>query len=250
VKRVVLAVLLVATAARADDDLKARADAVYKEGEARYAAKEYLAAAAAFAQSYDLDPDPAVLFNIAQAYRLGRACAQAARYYHEFTAKVPDPPEPDKLERYIAEMDTCAKAESAATKPTIVHDTKIVHDTRVVRVAEPVHHSLVLPIALAGAGLTSLVIGGWYTHDVHTITRTREALCPPGCVFGTVATTAQHLDQRGSRAELGEVVFYVAGGGALVAGAVLAVLWRDHDGDRVVVTPTLGGGTVRASWRF
>ena len=248
-KRVPLSLLLVASAAHADDDAHARADAVYKEGEQLYADKQYLAAAARFEASYAIEADPAVLFNIAQAYRLGRACAQAARFYHQFIDKVPSPPDRDKLDRYITEMDACAKAEAAATQPTVIHDTRVVHDTQVVHVAD--HPSRVLPLALGAGGLLSLGIAAYFTYDVHQIQRDREAACPPGCLYGDVLPRLQHLDDRGHRAEIGEVVFYAVGGAAVIASAVLFVLDHRAPADRVVtVAPLPGGGSVAASWRF
>jgi tetratricopeptide (TPR) repeat protein len=244
VRFAVLLVLAIAPAVAHADDHKVEADAVYKDGEAFYAKKAYLQAAGAFERSYALDPDPAVLFNIAQAYRLAHACAQAARYYHQFVAAVPNPPERGVLDRYMADMDACAKAEASATKPTVIHDTKVVHDT--VHDTKIVHEkaSLALPIALGVTGVVALAIGAAYSLDVSHVQRDRDALCPAGCTWPTVADRAAHLDQRAQRAEVGEAVAYAAGGAAAIAGAVLFALGRRGADDGLVVTPTPTGASV------
>jgi len=58
----------------------------YARGEAQYQAGEFLAAAASFEEAYARERDPSILFNIAQAYRFGKACAKAADSYRRPTA--------------------------------------------------------------------------------------------------------------------------------------------------------------------
>lgn len=90
---------------------KAAATAAYNEGQKRYAAGDYRAAAEKFIAAYTADPDPAYLFNIAQAYRFAHECGEAARYYRQFLAAVENPPNADRIRRYIDEMDGCAHGE-------------------------------------------------------------------------------------------------------------------------------------------
>src|SRR5207248_8579217 len=84
VRRGVLALVLVLGAHATHAQPKADADRAYAEGQTLYASGDYLAAAAKFERAYQLDPDPAVLFNIAQAYRLGKDCAHAGSRYRDY----------------------------------------------------------------------------------------------------------------------------------------------------------------------
>lgn len=238
--------MIIATAATVRaDDAKARADVIYQQGEALYAAKNYLAAASHFEEAYALDPDPAVLFNIAQAYRFGRACAQAARYYHLFVDKVPHPPDAAGLARNMNEMDTCAKAEASAAPPTVIHDTRVVHHTKIVRSSS----NRAIGLGLGIGGLVSLAVGAWFTHDVHAIQAERDVACPAGCIWAAAGPRIAHLDDRGRRAQLGEAIAYSAGAAALITGVLLVVFSRDETRSReLLVTPTATGAA--ASWRF
>jgi hypothetical protein len=224
---------------------------LYEQAKQLFLKHDYIAAAGKFYSLYELTPEPALLFNIAQSYRLGHACALAARYYHQFRDAVPNPPNRDKLERYITEMDACATHEAGATPPQVIHDTKVVHDTQIVRVPDPGRTKRIAGVALAAAGLVGLGAGAYLTYDVHQIQRDREALCPPGCIWGDVSTEASRLDTRGHRAEVAEAFAYGVGGAALIAGITLYVLGRNRDDESTLLAaPTHGGAMISTSWRF
>jgi len=57
---------------------------IFTEGQRKYEASEYDAAAALFDRAYTTFPDPAYLYNAAQAYRLGKRCTQARDAYRKF----------------------------------------------------------------------------------------------------------------------------------------------------------------------
>src|ERR1700689_5536916 len=110
-----LAIAVVAAIARpvrsqnVDSDVHAKSRATAAEGQQLYSHGKFIEAAERFAAANDLEPDPAYLFNPARAYRFGNACAKAADYSRRFLAAVPNPPSPDKLHRYIDDMDACVK---------------------------------------------------------------------------------------------------------------------------------------------
>jgi hypothetical protein len=80
-------------AARAEDpagvDAAAVARAHHQAGLARYAARDFAAAAREFAAAYALDPRRESLFAEAQATRLGGDCTTATRLYRDFLATAP-----------------------------------------------------------------------------------------------------------------------------------------------------------------
>jgi tetratricopeptide (TPR) repeat protein len=225
-----------------------KSDAAYHDGERLYAAKQYLAAAAKFEEAYNADPDPAVLFNIAQAYRLGHACAQASRFYHRFLDAAPSPPEPEKLQRYIDDMDACAKREAEVAEPRVIHDTQVVEKTKYVGERDPGRRMRTIGAIVGGVGLVAAAVGGYFTYRVHDIQSDREAVCAAGCIWGEQQERINNLDSRGHRAERIETIAYATAGVAVIAGVTLYVIGSRRKRDTLVALPLPGGGA--ASWQF
>jgi hypothetical protein len=77
----ILALLFVTTApALAEDDKKAEAEKYFRAGENAYNTGQYLVAAQAFEEAYELLPVPAIAFSTAQAYRLLYVTDKQAAY--------------------------------------------------------------------------------------------------------------------------------------------------------------------------
>src|SRR6185503_20903674 len=66
----VIALLTLSRVAFAEDDKKAEAEKYFRAGEALYKNGQYLGAAQAFEEAFELLPLPAIAFSTAQAYRL------------------------------------------------------------------------------------------------------------------------------------------------------------------------------------
>ena len=88
----------------------------YKEGETQYNLGNFDKAADAFKQGYALEPadakKPAYLYNVAQAYRQGKKCKDAAFFYKRYLslkdADIAKPLKPEKkseIEGWIAELE-------------------------------------------------------------------------------------------------------------------------------------------------
>lgn len=65
---------------RAEDDKKAEAEKYFRAGENAYNTGQYLVAAQAFEEAYELLPVPAIAFSTAQAYRLAYVTDKQAAY--------------------------------------------------------------------------------------------------------------------------------------------------------------------------
>src|SRR5258706_9567428 len=99
-----IAVALAFTSGAAQADPVVRgAEKLLKQGQDQYTLGDFEGAAKSFLSAYQIEPDPAFLFNIAQAYRQAKACAKAASYYRQFMAAFKKPPNPEKIERWISE---------------------------------------------------------------------------------------------------------------------------------------------------
>jgi len=118
--RLILAVTLVASVARADGGGKE----LYERGVAAYQRHDYEAAVQAFHDAYEVDPRPEILFAWAQAERLGGDCAHAVIHYRKFLdghppavqAKAAQAPL-ERCERVLATAPPAAPAPEAAVEP-------------------------------------------------------------------------------------------------------------------------------------
>src|SRR6267154_1542530 len=100
------------------------ADDWYKEGETQYNLGDFEKAASAFKQGYTLESvdskKPAYLYNVAQAYRQGKKCKDAAFFYKRYLslkeqdlAKPLKPEKKTEIEGWIAELEDCEKKQEA-----------------------------------------------------------------------------------------------------------------------------------------
>jgi hypothetical protein len=137
-----LALVMASTSARAaaptgaDEALAAEARKHYEEGTKAFNLAEFPRAIAEFKAAYNAKPDPLLLFNIAQAFRLGGDDAQALLFYKSFLRNMPDAPNRKEvearirtLEKAVAEQQRQAeqlkKDAAAATVPPAVGSTAI-----------------------------------------------------------------------------------------------------------------------------
>jgi len=226
----------------ADPDARAKAEAVYNEGQQSYAAGNFTAAAERFKAAYAIDPDPAYLFNIAQALREDRKCADSASYYHRFLDQVASAPNLDKVRGYLDEVEACARAQAPKEEPHTPPPPPV-------RTA-PEHRGSTLQIAgavVGGAGIVGLGIGAAFGWRAHSLQQDRENLCN-GCTWDDAKSRqAADLDRRGHAAQTVMVVGVSAGGAAVIAGVVMYLVGAPSE---LEVTPTATGGTASTTWRF
>ncbi len=231
---------------------KANAAARYTAGQQKFDAGDFLGAASEFEAAYALDPDPVYLYNTAQAYRRGSACARAADYYRRFLAVVANPPNLDKVHHYLSELDACAKAEQVE-EPTAPHEPAPVQPTIVAATPAPTAEGdrrIGIPLAVASAGVVALAAGGWLTHDVDTLEGYSQALCAQGMTCQWDASKqarADNLQSRGSRDSAISITAYAVGGAA-IATAVLHYVFGARE--PVAITPVASGAAITGSFTF
>ena len=98
----IIVALLVATVgvARGEESAKAH----FVRGTKLYDLGRYLEAAKEYEATYELKDDPAILFNIGQAYRLGKDFPDAIRAYKSFLRRVPESEQRGQIEAHLKEM--------------------------------------------------------------------------------------------------------------------------------------------------
>jgi tetratricopeptide (TPR) repeat protein len=92
------------------DQTAAQARALYDKANAHYDLAEYDTAIAEFKQAYELTREPALLFNIAQSYRLKKDYEQALQLYQTYLELDPDAPNRRDAEAQIRKMKEALKA--------------------------------------------------------------------------------------------------------------------------------------------
>jgi len=102
----------------------AGADAAYQEARRLYDLREWDAAIAKFKEAYRLRPDAPSLFNIAQSNRLKGDCTEALNFYKTYKRNFPKEKNIDKVDKFIADMETCAKAAPVKTEPVSTEPAK------------------------------------------------------------------------------------------------------------------------------
>jgi tetratricopeptide (TPR) repeat protein len=105
-------VLALARVAAADD---AAAKVFSDRGANAYSQKQFTQALVLFQRAYREDPQPALLFNIAECERQLGSFETAAKSYRDYAAKAPNAPNHDEAETLATQMDEAALA--AQTKP-------------------------------------------------------------------------------------------------------------------------------------
>jgi tetratricopeptide (TPR) repeat protein len=110
---IVLALLVVAAPAHADNTADARAH--FDSGNAAYALGDYAAAAAEYEKAFALKPDPALLYNAAQAHRLAgnkqRALLLYQNYLRVYGKQVSNR---EEVQRHIATLKAAIESEQQA----------------------------------------------------------------------------------------------------------------------------------------
>jgi Tetratricopeptide repeat len=117
---VLLALSSSGNALAADDDTKARAKSHYDRGVIEYNLGRFEAAIAELSKAYELDPEPILLFNIAQAHRKLGNSDQAIFFYQRYLASGLPPARADEVKRRITELEARKQAERAAKAQPVV----------------------------------------------------------------------------------------------------------------------------------
>lgn len=114
-KRALLAALIVAATsgpAIADDVEAARRH--YQQGSKDFDLGLYDKAIEHYMAAYDAKPDPALLYNIAQAHKLAGHPVEAVRFYKTYLSRVPDASNADEVRSKIAELEKAIEQQRRA----------------------------------------------------------------------------------------------------------------------------------------
>jgi tetratricopeptide (TPR) repeat protein len=89
----------------------------YEKGQRAYDVGKYADAIDEYAKVYEIGGNPAMLFNIAQAYRLNKQPGEAVRFYKRYLQRAPNPPNRADVEQKISELEFDEKRTPAPPAP-------------------------------------------------------------------------------------------------------------------------------------
>ncbi|HET9622509.1 MAG TPA: tetratricopeptide repeat protein [Kofleriaceae bacterium] len=253
--------------ARADDGMPvpAKARELAQRGRAYHDAGDYGSAIAAFTQAYVIAPSPALLFNLAQAYRLQGNCDDAALMYQRYLATNPSPEGRALAEGHLATVERCMHkialhipVEKASATSSVVA-THAPAASLSVDAAQSSHKAEIekdvgLGLGLAGTGaLAAALFFAVRANNASNDVSNAEAPPPAGGKGGggkTGGTNVGAIDDRGESAASTARVLAIGGGLGLAAGVVMYVIGRRDEQAPVVVAPTTRGAAVSMRWSF
>lgn len=261
-----LAVLVVlATAAAtsaAESEALRQAKQHYDRGMDHYELGEFAAAVEEFKAAYALSRAPGLLFNLAQASRLGKAYEAALHFYRSYLRERPDAPNRDDVEQRIRELEPIVAAAAARPQSTVPSRPPTARATPARAVAWS-------PTAAPSSTVVKAPRGGKKERVAGIVVGTLGlGALGAGVGFGVAALDAQNklsrvasgmgswtadeaaLYRSGQRDANVATAMYVVGGVAVATGVVLyAVGWK-RDRARFAVAPAPGGAEVAWSCAF
>jgi hypothetical protein len=239
----------------------AAADAAYQEARRLYDLREWDAAIAKFKEAYRLRPDAPSLFNIAQSNRLKGDCTEALNFYKTYKRNFPKEKNIDKVDKFIADMEACAKAGPVKTEPVTTEPVKTEPvktepvktepvTTEPVVIApkpdpgppppsDPGKTKRVAGIVVGGLGVVSLGATVFFGLRAHSAAKDAE-----GAMMGDPWTPA--IETRGENAARNGKISLGVGVALVGTGVVLYILGRNSSSEapQVGVIPSHDGATL------
>lgn len=255
---VAVAVMVTPPAARADHGwsggVPSKARTLADRGRALHDAGDYANAIAAFTQAYVMAPSSALLFNLAQAYRLQGTCDDAALMYRRYLATDPSPEERALAEAHLASVERCLHkialnipvevelrrpAKSTASAPVVTAVTASAPSRRA-EVTKDVGVGLVL------GGTAALAVAGYYAVQAHGAANEVADAYAMGARWKDIAP----IDERGKTAAARATILGAGGAIGVASGIVTYLIGKHTERAPVAVTPKGNGVELSMLWAF
>jgi tetratricopeptide (TPR) repeat protein len=239
--------------AQPSDQIPAKARTLADRGRAAHDAGDYSTAITAFIQAYVIAPSPALLFNLAQAYRLQGNCDDAALMYRRYLATNPGPEQRALAETHLASVERCLHklalhipvevASRGRIAPPALQGSASVTAAPVSRRAQ-IEKDIGLGLAIGGG--VSLAVAAYYAIQAH------EAENDVGAAFGRGGRWADIApsDARGKSAATAATWFGAGGALGLAGGIVTYLIGRRDEGPPLTVATTRNGLQLGVRWAY
>lgn len=249
----ILAALLLPNLAIAQParEVPARARELAKLGRELHEKGDYAGAVQAYTEAYALAPAPALLFDLAQAYRLAGRCDDAAVMYRRFLQADPDQEARALAEAHLINVDRCREPRPNFVDNGALLDGHAVAASHVALRDEGTGNGLDISKRQIGVGLA--IAGGvsmgfaavyaWKSHDAANEVS-------DGFAHGSSWTKLGPIDARGRHDQTVAEITGVVGIAAIATGAVFYYLGGRESNRAVAVAPHGRGAEVQVGWRF
>jgi tetratricopeptide (TPR) repeat protein len=234
----------------------------FRRGTRAYDLGHFTEAAAEYERAYEAKENPALLYNLGQAYRGAGEHQKALNAYRAYLRNATDPPNRDEVVRFIEALKHSIEVEKAtkekppvgtlpATPPPVVTPPVVVAPPPPPpRPPEPDLHELALGRKLRIAGLA---VGAFGVAAVGTgaafaglTAHVNQQLNNPG---GPMPTYDKSLEQKGRTYHALETAFFVVGGAAVATGVVALIVGTQKvKRNTFALAPAVGPTQVGASF--
>jgi tetratricopeptide (TPR) repeat protein len=180
VQRLLLLSLLACRVANADDAAVARRH--FQAGSSLFDLGKFREAAVEYEEAYKAKNDPALLFNIGQAYRGANDPAKAITAYKSFLRHVPDAPRRPEVEGFILRLqkqldnEALSRPEQPKPPPPEVAQPET-HPLAGAQAKPPLYKRPWLWAAVGGAVVVAVAVGVGVAYGVP-----KDAPAPPGAL--------------------------------------------------------------------
>ncbi|MGZ3426194.1 MAG: tetratricopeptide repeat protein [Polyangia bacterium] len=256
----VLATTTLPSLAHAQDASRVAMDH-YRRGTRAYDLGHFLEAAAEYEKAYEAKENPALLYNLGQAYRGAGEHQKALNAYRAYLRNAPDATNREEVTHFIEALRHTIEVQKATTEkppvgtlpapqPTV---TPPPPPTAIVAPPPPPRapdlHELAVGkklrmagIAVGAVGVGSLVAGGVFAGLTANI---NHQLNQPSA---SMPTYNKSLESRGRTDQALETAFFVVGGAAVAASvATLVIGTQKVKRNSFALAPVVGPGHVGAS---
>lgn len=219
------------------------------KGRTSHEAGDYSAAIAAYTEAYAIAPSPALLFNLAQAYRLRGSCDDASLMYRRYLDTAPRLEARVIAEGHLATVERCAHKISLSI-PLDEQEraaVPVVAQQQDRERAEPGIRMQRVGVGLVIGGGLSLAAATYFALDA----KSAESEVEKGYQMGGNGRDLAPIDARGERAAK-LATWLGIGGSALVIGGVTSYLLgrRAERAMPIAISPKTGGAEVTFAWQF
>ncbi|HEY5937157.1 MAG TPA: hypothetical protein VIU61_21045 [Kofleriaceae bacterium] len=258
---IAVAVALTSTVA-ASEPIPEKARVLAQQGRASHDKADYASAIAAFKEAYVIAPSPALLFNLAQAYRLQGNCDDAALMYRRYLGTNPAADGRALAEGHLATVDRCISKRGLNIKmgqeaaylnvANPPQDLGVVDTTPRVssqRDGGGTHGTIKKRIGFATAvgGGVALLAASAYGIRAYQASEEVERLSAEGG-HGKEIKAAE---ERGETSARNAKILGLTGAVAATTGVALYILGvRDERANAFAITPTSTGAEASYAWRF
>jgi len=237
--------LLAGRSSAATPEEREQARRHYESATRKYDTGRFEEAAAEFQQVFDLIGDPALLFNIAQSFRLAQKPDKALLFYRSYLRRAPDAASRAEVEKRIAELTELVRRQPPPAPPPARAPTEAPPPARLVpRSPPPAAVALTTtmpppvrapwravdrrPLRVAGIALVAVGVAGLAVGAAMTGVGAAAAndLTHAAAAHVEFTPALRDAESRLAFAQPLSLAGFVVGGAAAVAGVALVVVGR------------------------